>query len=164
DMVQGLIDREVCSGIGEPVFQFDRALGQSPTDNAVERDSDEFCIREFLTGMCFSTVVQQYFDSSGFKLVGEVLSGFEYFVVLTGGYDVNMGWSNVDRPDQTLVIMMRLRQGGDGTRNSDAVRAHCDDDLFAMFVQDFEVQCFSILSTELENVPHFHTTPGRQGA
>src|SRR5699024_11752344 len=124
-MIQGLIDREVFSGIGEPVFQFDRALGQSPTDNEVERDSDEFCIREFLTGMCFSTVVQQYFDSSGFKLGGEVLSGFEYFVVLTGGCDVNMCWSNVDWPDQSLVIMMGLREGDDGTGNSDAVRALC---------------------------------------
>src|SRR5699024_12045049 len=109
-MIQGLIDRDIFAGIGEPVFQFDRALGQSPPNNEVERDSDEFCIGEFLTGMCFSTVVQQYFDSSGFKLVGEVLSGFEYVIILTGGYDLNMRWRYVGRPDQTQVFLMRLRK------------------------------------------------------
>src|SRR5690606_37619386 len=53
-----------------------------------------------------------------------------------------------------------FRKSCDRTGYANAVGAHRDGYLFAVFVQDFQIQCFSIFSTQLENMSHFHAATG----
>jgi hypothetical protein len=71
---------------------------------------------------------------------------------------VNISRRDLARPDETLVVVVQLGDGGNGARNPDSVRTHCDNSRLAVLVENREPECLGVLATELEDVADLHTT------
>ena len=98
------------------------------------------------------------------QLVGQLLGGVEDFLAAARGHHVDVGRGDVARPDQALVVVVGLGQGGHRAGHADAVGAHGDDHELAVLVQHLQVQGLGVLAAQLEDVAHLDAAGGFQRA
>ncbi len=129
------------------------------------RDADQFHVGEHHARTLF-TVIQQHFDALGAQ-VGVQLFGQRLHAVRlvhVHRQDRNLERRDGVRPDDAALVVVLLDGGGHHARDPDAVAAHGQDLVTAIFALHGRFHRFRVLGAELEDVAHFDAALDQQRA
>ena len=130
----------------------------SGTDNCSEWYANKVSIRKHYTGTDpaviindLNTFVLQFF----IQLVGISL---DLGIISTNGTEMYLPRRNRQRPYRTVIIMVRLADGGGKSADTDTVTSHNRISRFPISVNIGHIHGFGILGSELKNIAHLNAT------
>src|SRR5699024_6342312 len=149
---------------GGAVAQLDHAGGQTATDHHGCGQPQQLGVLELHARGDLGPVVVEHLQALGLERGGDPLRLLEDLRVLAGGHDVHIGRGDGAGPDQALLVVVQLGDGGDGPGHPDPVGAHGHHGGLAIRVEDLQIAGFGVLASQREDVAHLHAAGQAQRA
>ncbi|CCJ85275.1 hypothetical protein BN133_1652 [Cronobacter dublinensis 582] len=127
------------------------------------RNTDELHVGEHDARTLF-TVIHQHVDAFGAKLSVEFLGKLLYAEGFVHVHRQNRDLERRDsvRPDDTAIVMVLLDSRSHHARHADAVAAHGQDLVAAIFALNGRFQRVGVFGAQLEDVAHFDAALDKQ--
>src|SRR5262249_33092912 len=153
-LVERRVRRQLLALAGLTLLEFDDPLRETArADGDLPGEPDQVHGREF-GARGFVTVVVKHLGAGGDKLSIEIVGSGTALLVGGGQIDQrDLEGRHGFRPDNAVLVVARLDDGADETRDADAVRSHLQRHGLAVRPRDGGVQRLRVFRAEIEDVP-----------